>query len=41
MLNMPIQMDINFRLIGECFVEGLMQGQATKGHEFDRDIILI
>lgn len=41
MLNMPIPMDRKFRLIGECFVQGLMQGQATKGQEFRRDITLI
>jgi len=41
MLNMPIPMDRKFRLIGECFVQGLMAGQAMKGQEFRRDITLI
>lgn len=39
--NQPIPMDRKFRLIGECYVDGLMQGQATKGQEFSRNITLI
>ncbi len=41
MQNQPIPMDRKFRLIGECYVNGLMQGQATRGQEFTRDITLI
>ncbi|KAL5381415.1 hypothetical protein DPSP01_007129 [Paraphaeosphaeria sporulosa] len=40
-LNLPIPMDRKFRLVGECFVQGLMQGQATRAHEFRRHITLI
>lgn len=39
--NKPVPMDRKFQLIGECYVDGLMQGQATKGREFTRDITLI
>jgi hypothetical protein len=39
--NMPIPMDRKFHLIGECYVDGLMQGQGVKGFEFVRDITLI
>ncbi|OAG08763.1 HET-domain-containing protein [Paraphaeosphaeria sporulosa] len=40
-LNLPIPMYRKFRLVGECFVQGLMQGQATRAHEFRRHITLI
>jgi len=39
--NMPIPMDRKFHLIGECYVDGLMQGQGVKGVEIVRDITLI
>ncbi|RYP07574.1 hypothetical protein DL765_009111 [Monosporascus sp. GIB2] len=39
--NKPVPMDRKFQLIGECYVDGLMQGQATKAVDFVRDIRLI
>lgn len=39
--NRPTPMDCKFQLIGECYVDGLMQGQATMGVEFVRDIPFI
>ncbi|RYP33979.1 hypothetical protein DL767_004500 [Monosporascus sp. MG133] len=39
--NKPVPMDRKFQLIGECYVDGLMQGQATRGVDFVRDIRLI
>lgn len=39
--NQPVPMDRKFRLVGECYVDGLMQGQAVKGVEIVRDITLI
>ena len=39
--NKPVPMDRKFRLIGECYVDGMMQGQATRGLEFSRNITLI
>lgn len=39
--NKPIPMDRKFQLIGECYVDGLMQGQATKGQEFSRNVTLV
>jgi hypothetical protein len=39
--NMAIPMDRKFHLIGECYVDGLMQGQGVKGVEIVRDITLI
>lgn len=39
--NAPIPMDRKFRLVGECYVDGMMQGQAIKGIEIVRNITLI
>lgn len=39
--NMPIPMNRKFKLVGECYVDGLMQGQAVKGIEIVRNITLI
>jgi hypothetical protein len=39
--NEPIPMDRKFQLIGECYVDGLMQGQGVVGVEIVRDITLI
>ena len=39
--NKAVPVDRKFQLIGECYVDGLMQGQATRGVEFGRDIRLI
>lgn len=39
--NKPVPMDRKFQLIGECYVEGLMQGQGVRGVEIVRDITLI
>jgi hypothetical protein len=39
--NRPIPMDMKFQLVGECYVHGLMQGQAVKGIEIERNITLI
>ncbi|KAI4266040.1 MAG: hypothetical protein LQ337_008902 [Flavoplaca oasis] len=40
-LNQPVPMDSKFQLVGECYVQGLMGGQATNGVEITRDITLI
>jgi hypothetical protein len=39
--NKPIPMDRKFQLIGECYVDGMMQGQALRGVEIVRNITLI
>lgn len=39
--NKPVPMDRKFQLIGECYVDGLMQGQGVAGVEIARDITLI
>jgi hypothetical protein len=39
--NKPVPMDRKFQLIGECYVDGLMQGQAVKGVDVVRNITLI
>ena len=31
MVNKPIRMDRKFEVVGECYVDGSMQGQAVKG----------
>lgn len=37
---MPVPHDTKFKLVGECYVHGLMQGQAVRGQEIERNIIL-
>lgn len=39
--NNPVPMDRKLQLIGERYVDGLMQGQAVKGVEIVRNITLI
>jgi hypothetical protein len=39
--NNPVPMGRQFQLIGECYVDGLMQGQAVTGVDTVRDITLI
>ena len=38
--NMPVPMDRKFQVVGECYMDGLMQGQLAR-QEFIRDITLI
>jgi hypothetical protein len=40
-LNLPVPMDRKFLLVGECYVQGLMAGEAVRGREFNRNITLI
>ena len=37
----PIPQSAKFKLVGECYVNGLMQGQSVRGREIERNIILI
>ncbi|KAM0804980.1 heterokaryon incompatibility protein-domain-containing protein [Usnea florida] len=37
---MPVPHDTKFKLVGECYVHGLMHGQAVRGREIERNIIL-
>ena len=37
---MPVPHDTKFKLLGECYIHGLMQGQAVRGQEIERNIIL-
>ena len=37
---MPVPHDTKFKLVGECYVHGLMQGQAVRGQEIERNIVL-
>ena len=37
---MPVPHDTKFKLVGECYVHGLMQGQAVRGQDIERNIIL-
>ena len=37
---MPVPHDTKFKLVGECYVHGLMQGQTVRGKEIERNIIL-
>ncbi|GAB1316125.1 hypothetical protein MFIFM68171_06335 [Madurella fahalii] len=39
-MNMPVPMDRKFQVVGECYVDGLMQGQLA-AQEFIRDITLV
>jgi hypothetical protein len=39
--NKQVPMDRKFELIGECYVDRLMQGRAVKGEEIVRNITLI
>ena len=39
-MNMPVHMDRKFQVVGECYVDGLMQGQLA-AQEFIRDITLV
>jgi hypothetical protein len=39
--NNPVPMDRKFQLIGECYVDGLMQGQGIIGVEIVRNITFI
>lgn len=36
-----VPQDVKFKLVGECYVHGLMQGQAVRGKDIERNIILI
>ena len=36
----PVPHDTRFKLVGECYVHGLMQGQAVRGQDIERNIIL-
>ena len=38
---MAVPQDVKFKLVGECYVHGLMQGQAVRGNDIRRNIILI
>ena len=37
----PVPESTKFKLVGECYVNGLMQGQLIRGREIERNIILI
>jgi hypothetical protein len=37
----PLPPGLKFQLVGECYVHGLMQGQAVRGRELTRDIQLV
>ena len=37
---MPVPNDTKFKLVGECYVHGLMLGQAVRGQEIERNIVL-
>lgn len=36
-----ISQDTKLQLVGECYLHGLMQGQAVRGKEIVRNIILV
>lgn len=36
-----VPQDTKFHLVGECYLDGLMQGQAVRGKEIKRNIILV
>ncbi|KAJ4290281.1 hypothetical protein N0V90_010496 [Kalmusia sp. IMI 367209] len=40
-LNLPVPMDRKFQLVGECWVRGLMEGQAVGAMDFQRNITLV